>query len=138
MKIDHATGSLTICDATVPRDLVLVDFLANPGFPNRRKVVENPPFVTYKFESVCGGCRYLPSLYFRAGTLAWVSVYVSEQSASQDWADWRESAERQTLKTLVDILADQGIANGQRFNWGTVEATYDPRAGASTITVRYL
>jgi hypothetical protein len=138
MKIDVGTGSITICEVSIPRDLTLVDFLVNPSYLNRTKVVENPPFATYKFECSCGGLRYIPSLYFRDGALAWVSIYVSDLPASGGRADWSDSEEHRSLKTLVDLLAAQGIANGQCFNWGAVEATYDPRAGASTATVRYI
>ena len=138
MKIDIATGSLTICETTVPASLTLIDFLSSAAYQNHMKVSENGPFATYKIESICCGKRFISSLYFKDGVLSWTSVYVSDSAATSNWASWSAVAEQQKLQSFVDSLADQGISNGQRFSWGTVEATYDQRSGASSVTVRYL
>lgn len=137
MKIDTATGDVTICQTMFPADLTLVDFLANPAYPNRSKILENPPFASYKVEAACAGKRYVSSFYFKAGVLEWVTIYISELQGSGSWNDWSEAVEQQKLQALVAVLTGLGIANGQRFAWGTVEAVYDPRAGVSSITVRY-
>jgi hypothetical protein len=138
MKIDTTTGDVAICGATIPANLTLVNFLANPVYRGSIKVSENLPFITYKFDVTCAGRKYVPSLYFKAGSLTWTTIYVSDSRDNSSWNDWSEADEKKNLQDLVDMLAAQGISNGQRFTWGMVEATYDPRAGASSITVRYL
>lgn len=138
MKINIATGDLTICQTALPADLTLVDFLANPAYQGSSKIIENPPYATYKLDANCAGKRYVCSLYFKAGFLEWTTIYISDCQDSTSWNDWSETAEQQKLQSLVGVLAAQGIANGQRFAWGSVEAIYDPRAGTSSITVRYL
>jgi hypothetical protein len=137
MKIDAATGSFTICQTVFPADLTLTAFRASPAYQGRSKILESPTFVTYKLDVTCAGKSYLLTLYFKSDALAWVTIYISDPRGSSSWDDWSEAAEQQKLQSLVSMLAAQGIASGQKFAWGTVEATYDPRAGASSITVRY-
>jgi hypothetical protein len=138
MKIDAVTGDIEICGMVVPADLILMNLLANIKYRECIKISENSPFATYKFDVTCAGRKYVCSLYFKAGSLTRMTIYVSESRDSSSWSDWSEADEQKKLQHLVDMLVAQGISNRQRFAWGMIEATYDPRAGASSITVQYL
>ncbi|WDD92273.1 hypothetical protein Bsp3421_002270 [Burkholderia sp. FERM BP-3421] len=137
MKIDISTGNLTICGTKIPANLKLADFFSRPEYRASKKISENLPFATYKFDSKCENMNYISSLYFKGEVLIWVTIYISDARGNSGWGGWSDVDEKQKLQHLIGMLAAQGISNGQQFSWGIVEATYDPRAGASSVTVRY-
>ena len=137
MSIDTTNGTLTVCQSVIPSTLTLQEFLASAMYQPHTKVLENGPFVTYKIESICDNYKYISTLYFQSGLLDSISLYVSDSSPSTGWGSWSEAEEQTRLQSLVDLLTQQGIANGQRFAWGIVSASYDQRSGDSSITIRH-
>lgn len=137
MNIDKTNGTLTVCQSVIPSTLTLQEFLASAMYQPHTKVLENGPFVTYKIESICDNYKYISTLYFQSGLLDSISLYVSDSSPSTGWGSWSEAEEQTRLQSLVDLLTQQGIANGQRFAWGIVSASYDQRSGDSSITIRH-
>ncbi|CAE6777874.1 hypothetical protein [Paraburkholderia haematera] len=138
MKIDTTSGDLAICGAVIPASLTLSEALVSAMFQRRTKVLENGPFVSYKVESICGNCKYISTLYFLSGALESISVNVADPDSAKGWENWSQAEEQKKLQFLVDQLIRQGIINGQHFPWGNVNASYDQRAGESSITIRYL
>ncbi|WP_214878052.1 hypothetical protein [Paraburkholderia strydomiana] len=137
MNIDTTNGTLTVCQTVIPSTLTLQEFLASAMCQPHTKVLENGPFVTYKMESICDNHKYISTLYFQSGLLDSISLYVSDSSPATGWGSWSEAEEQKRLQSLVDLLTQQGIANGQRFAWGIVSASYDQRSGDSSITIRH-
>ena len=137
MNIDKTNGTLTVCQSVIPSTLTLQEFLASAMYQPHTKVLENGPFVTYQIESICDNYKYISTLYFQSGLLDSISLYVSDSSPSTGWGSWSEAEEQTRLQSLVDLLTQQGIANGQRFAWGIVSASYDQRSGDSSITIRH-
>ena len=137
MNIDKTNGTLTVCQSVIPSTLTLQEFLASAMYQPHTKVLEIGPFVTYKIESICDNYKYISTLYFQSGLLDSISLYVSDSSPSTGWGSWSEAEEQTRLQSLVDLLTQQGIANGQRFAWGIVSASYDQRSGDSSITIRH-
>jgi hypothetical protein len=137
MNIDTTNGTLTVCQSVIPSTLTLQEFLASAMYQPHTKVLENGPFVTYKIESICDNYKYISTLYFQSGLLDSISLYVSDSSPATGWGSWSEAEEQKRLQSLVDLLTQQGIANGQRFAWGIVSASYDQRSGDSSITIRH-
>ena len=137
MSIDTTNGTLTVGQSVIPSTLTLQEFLAAAMYQPHTKVLENGPFVTYKIESICDNYKYISTLYFQSGLLDSISLYVSDSSPATGWGSWSEAEEQTRLQSLVDLLTQQGIANGQRFAWGIVSASYDQRSGDSSITIRH-
>jgi hypothetical protein len=137
MKIDIATGNLEVCKTKINANLKLAEFRLRPIYLISKKISDNFPFLVYKFDAECEDEKYAVSLYFKEESLIWVSVYISSHRGISCWSDWSEVDENKNLQHLIGMLAAQGISSGQQFSWGIVEATYDPREGASSVTVRY-
>ena len=137
MNIDTTNGTLTVNQTVIPATLTLQEFLAVAMYQPYTKVLENGPFATYRIESISNDHKYISALYFQSGVLDSISLYVSDSSPATGWGSWSKADEQKRLQSLVDLLTQQGIANGQRFAWGIVSASYDQRSGDSSITIRY-
>ena len=137
MNIDTTNGTLTVNQIVIPATLTLQEFLPGAMYQPHTKVLENGPFVTYKTGSICDDHKYTFVLYFQSGLLDSISLCVSDSSPATGCGSWSEAEEQKWLQSLVDLLTQQGIANGQRFAWGIVSASYDQRSGDSSITIRY-
>ena len=137
MSIDTTNGTLTVGQSVIPSTLTLQEFLAAAMYQPHTKVLENDPFAMYKIESTSDDHKYISALYFQSGLLDSISLYVSDSSPATGWGSWSEAEEQKRLQSLLDLLTQQGIANGQRFAWGIVSASYDQRSGDSSITIGY-
>ncbi|GAB3782930.1 hypothetical protein GCM10028818_39810 [Spirosoma horti] len=78
------------------------------------------------------------SLCFYADALKQIELIVSENrfDLSDDWHSWSERNELVILKKLRTWLRNE-LGREGKFDWGEVWASYDPKGGSSSISLRY-
>ncbi|MGH8780358.1 hypothetical protein [Paraburkholderia sp.] len=138
MKIDIPTGDLDICGTTIPSLLTLRAAMQGRSFQSAERSHLPGGYTKLVLEFRCDDCGYIVWTYFLGDRLSCVSIYLVDHAQEEGWSNWSEAAESASLDKLVKVLTQQGISNGQRFSWGDVSASYDPRAGVAGTTIRYL
>lgn len=137
MKINTVTGDVSVCGTIIPPSLTLGAALQDAAFKTANRIDQPGGYTRLAVERQCDDSKYIIWMFFVEDRLSWVSIYVDDRHQGGDWSAWSEGEERKMLAGLVRILAQQGISNGQRYSWGEVSASYDQRAGAASITMRY-
>lgn len=57
-------------------------------------------------------------------------------SGEKNWCDWSEEKELRYRDDLIDV-AQKHYGYIRTFPWGSIDVSYDPRSGGSTLLVRY-
>jgi hypothetical protein len=81
---------------------------------------------------------FILALCFQDNSLRQFNLVVNEEAfpASSSWNDWDEQVEKNKLiRYKAWIKAHLGYEG--TFSWGQINASYDSKGGASTISVRY-
>lgn len=137
MKINPTTGELQIAPsgfALMP-SLTKAAFLASAEGKTAWMSVANPPFATYALSVNDDSGEFVLRLVFNQEKIDTVSV--AKGHSSRNWTDWSEENEMQIKAEHDRLLAAMLGAAPHRFPWGEVVSDYDPRSGASTISIRY-
>jgi hypothetical protein len=137
MKINTVTGDVDVCGMFIPQTLTLDAALHNAAFKTANRSDQPGGYTRLALERQCNDSKYIVWMFFVVDRLSWISIYVDDHPQRGGWSDWSEVDERKLLAGLVRSLTQQGISNGQHYSWGEVSASYDQRAGAASITVRY-
>jgi hypothetical protein len=101
----------------------------------------NAGFNWYRLAAPCliDGDLFVVSLCFALGSLSSLSISMSVGQADPSWSTWSESDElAKNLRHQAILQRHYGPGPAPyKFAWGEVDASYDPRGGASTIAIRY-
>jgi hypothetical protein len=62
--------------------------------------------------------------------------FTDEQQKNISWDNWNEVSEIKR-KEIYDNWLTKIIGKRRKFNWGTIGAYYDPRAGFTSIKIKY-
>jgi hypothetical protein len=137
--IDRATGALHGDGLALPigAGLSRTAFLASPLGAGAVVWVQNEPYCSFRTDLRAGAARFAAVCWFRGSLLTHVSLYLLADDSGASWDEWSEAAERQRQQAHDAWLRAQLGRPPYRYSWGTVESSYDPRAGASEIVVRY-
>lgn len=78
------------------------------------------------------------SLGFYVNALKMIELIVSKErfDLPVNWDSWSEQKELDTLKELRVWLRNE-LGREGKFEWGYATATYDPKSGSSSISIRY-
>jgi predicted NACHT family NTPase len=81
---------------------------------------------------------FIISLCFKEDELTELSMVLDDKlfDLSSDWSSWNEQKEKEDLKKYQGWL-NKELGEETKFHWGDVWASYDPRAGSSSIGIRY-
>lgn len=137
MKINPTTGELQIGrpGSSVGSNLTKADFLASVEGQTARLSVAGLDFATYAISVKDDLGEFLLRLVFKGQKLDTVSVTKGDSTCN--WSDWSEENEMRTKAEHDRLLATILGAPPYRFPWGEIVSDYDPRGGASTISIRY-
>ena len=138
--IDKTNGELVIESIPLrigPR-LSRSEFLSLPVGKAAKIVVKNEPFCSYNIgRHKISGLIFIVIIYFYNESLESVSLTSVDEKSGQSWADWSEEKELEK-KEIHDRWLNQMLGkSSSHYKWGEVWSGYDPKAGFSSIEIRY-
>ena len=137
--LDRTTGGLHFDDETtrIAPGLTRRAFLASPLGPRAEVWVRNEPHCAYRARLRAGGKPCVLVLRFYGEELRGVELALTGERWGTTWDEWSESRERDRQRAHDAFLRAHLGPPPYAYPWGTVESTYDPKGGASTIVIRY-
>jgi hypothetical protein len=137
--IDKKSGELLI-DAIPLRigpRLSRTEFLSLPVGKSASIIVRNEPFCSYNIGThEISGLIFTVTVYFYGELLESVSIsFVENESTSlSDWSEQKELEKKEIHDTWLKSLPGKASSH---YKWGEVWSGYDPKAGFSSIEIRY-
>ena len=140
MKIDPATGRIAFhaLRFTPGPKLTRAEFLRMPVAAASTPGDRHGPWSRYQLPVVPQRDTELYAvLHFEAERLASLDLFHSAERFGRSWAEWTQQREL-ARKAFHEhwLAAELGLKEG-RYRWGEIRSVYDPRGGASLISITY-
>ena len=140
--IDRTTGQIQLPSDGIHVGPLLVreHFLASPLAKQRRELVRNEPHCSFVLPTVrFHDHSFAWSFWFHGSVLQRVTIQFVDAEFGSSWSDWSEERELARKRFHDSFLQSELGTNWrhQRFSWGTVDSSYDPKGGFSSIGVTY-
>lgn len=132
MKIHASNGSIEFARGSVSGMTERAAFLASPLGHAAKVVVENGPYVTYRFAPEAGIGATLLFKGEQLENLAWAFQTPDESDGA-----WSEDSEMQRQRLHDAWLLRELGKPPYRFDWGEIVSEYDAKAVSSAIIVAY-
>ena len=138
--IDKTSGELVIesIPLRIGPSLSRKDFLSLPVGKSAKIGVKNEPYCSYNIgRHNISGLDFVVTIYFYNEYLESISISSVDDASSKSWSDWSEEEE-----LLRKEIHDRWLKNllgrtNSPYKWGEVSSGYDPKAGFSSIDIRY-
>ena len=138
--IDNKSGELVIesIPLRIGRRLSRSEFLYLPVGKAAKIVVKNEPFCSYNIgQHEISDLVFVVIIYFYGELLESVSLTSVDDKTSESWTDWSEEKELEK-KEIHERWLNQLLGKSSfQYKWGEVWSGYDPKAGFSSIEIRY-
>ena len=138
--IDKKSGELVIKSIHLrlgPR-LSRSEFLSFPIGKSAKIVVKNEPFCSYNIgKHEISGFIFAVTIYFYYETLESISISSvdNESTLRSDWSEEKELEKKEIHDRWLNQML--GKSSSHYYKWGEVWSGYDPKAGFSSIEIRY-
>ena len=138
--IDEKSGEIVIESIPLrigPR-LSRAEFLSLPVGKSARIVVKNEPFCSYNIGThEISSLIFTVTVYFYNELLESVSMSSVIDELGTSWTDWSEQKELKRKEIHDTWLKNLLGRASSHYKWGEVWSGYDPKAGFSSIEIRY-
>jgi hypothetical protein len=132
MKIRTTDGTVEFARGSVSYSTTKTSFLSSPLASGAQVVVENDPYVTFKFVPESGIGATVVFMGEKLQNLAWAFHLPNESEAS-----WSEESEMLRKKLHEEWLEGELGEPPYRFGWGEIASEYDAKGISSAIIVAY-
>jgi hypothetical protein len=140
--IDPSTGKIKFSanEIMISGQLTREQFLSSTLAAQSQVIVRNEPYCSFNLPKVnFEEHSFAWSLWFHNSILQSVSIACCDSKFGTSWSDWSEDKQKACKQFHDDLLVSifgENFGSG-RFLWGSVQSTYDVRAGSSSIKVIY-
>ena len=118
--------------------LTRTEFLSLPVGKSAHIVVKNEPFCSYNIgPHEISGLIFIVTVYFYNELLESVSISSVNDELGTSWSDWSEQKELKKIEIHDAWLKNLLGRESSHYKWGEVWSGYDPKAGFSSIEIRY-
>jgi hypothetical protein len=126
---------------TVGKETTRAEFLKSELARDAELSIENGKYRPYRLArpQLIDERDFAVDLYFEDERLSAIDLALLDPQFGASWDDWSEASEKQRLAAHNEWLRAFLDGNGPQwtFSWGTIESSFDPRGGGSSIRIGY-
>ena len=112
-------------------------FQSSPLSNTSHQLIKNEPFCSFLVAPrEISGLVFFISLWFFGEQLEFISL-ATDDGSNRSWSNWSKEAEIKRKSIHDRWLASLLGPAPYLYNWGEIMSVYDPKAGDSSIIIRY-
>lgn len=137
--LDRESGTIKFDEParSISRGLTRSAFLSSPLCSGAKMLIKNEPYCTWKLGGEYrSAISFVITLCFHDERLIRVDLTHVDPRYGTSWSDWSDEKEAQR-KAEHDRWLKGHLGSKRTFGWGKVSSDYDPRAGASSISIAF-